>query len=76
MIIKSKISYQYNEKILEFIRIIEEKPILVLILLIKQYITDLSQTESKKIEKPKKNILPIKKVRLESMNTYITILTI
>ncbi len=42
----------------------------------KRYITDLFQTKSKKIKRLKKDVFLIEKVRLKSIDIYITILTI
>ncbi len=73
---ESGISCRYNKEIPEPIRITGKRPVLVPISPMKRYATGLFQTEPRRIGRPKKDILPIKKVKLGSMDAYITISTI
>ncbi len=73
VVVGSGISCRYNEEISESIRIIGKRPVFVPISLMKQYITGLFQMELKRIERLRKDVLPIEKVKLELMDIYITI---
>ncbi len=77
MVVGSGISWQHNKETPEPIRVVGQRPILVLVSSMKRYTTDLFQTEQlKRIGRLRKDVISTEKIRLRPMDIYATISTI